>query len=106
MTDDAPQPVVTGLPIVVGSDGQPYLGCDAVLALLRAVATSSRTLADDPECDLRTLADTLAREVDALEVRAIAHTMRVDTRRSDPSGQADNVCPDSPDTSPYPTPDT
>ena len=69
-----PQPVVTSLPIVVGNDGQPYIGCDAVLALLRAIASSSRNLADDPDCDLRTLAATMDLEANALEVRAIAHT--------------------------------
>ncbi|SES03624.1 hypothetical protein [Streptomyces qinglanensis] len=67
-------PVATGLPLAVGSDGQPYLGCDTVIALLRAIASSSRNLADAPDCDLDTLAAILDLEADALEVRAIAHT--------------------------------
>ena len=40
------------LPIVTASNGQPYLPCDAVLALLRAIAESCRNLADDPDCAL------------------------------------------------------
>lgn len=62
------------MPIVTGSDGQPYLPCEAVLALLRAIATSCRNLADDPDCDLHTAGAAIDIEADALEFRAIAAT--------------------------------
>jgi hypothetical protein len=62
------------LPIVTASNGQPFMPCDAVLALLRAIAESCRNLADDPECDLRTASAGIEIEADALEARAIAHT--------------------------------
>ena len=57
------------LPIVTASDGQPYLPCEAVLALLRAIAESCRTLADDPDCTLHGAGDAID-----IEARAIAHT--------------------------------
>ncbi|MFE9003102.1 hypothetical protein ACFYOY_13315 [Streptomyces sp. NPDC007875] len=73
--DDAPvQPATTSLPIVTATDGQPYLGCDAVISFLRAIADSCRNLADNPECDLETAAAAIDYEADALECRAIAHT--------------------------------
>ncbi|MFF8589962.1 hypothetical protein ACF061_00740 [Streptomyces sp. NPDC015220] len=62
------------LPIVTASNGQPYIACDAVLALLRAVAESCRNLADDPDCTLRGAGEAIDIEADALEARAIAHT--------------------------------
>lgn len=62
------------LPIVTASNGQPFVPCDAVLALLRAVAESCDNLADDPDCDLRTASAAIEIEADALEARAIAHT--------------------------------
>lgn len=62
------------LPIVTASNGQPYLPCDAVLALLRAIAESCRNLADDPDCDLYGAGAAVDIEADALEARAIAHT--------------------------------
>jgi hypothetical protein len=37
--DQLPQPVVTSLPIVTASDGQPLMGCDAVVALLESIAS-------------------------------------------------------------------
>jgi hypothetical protein len=49
--------------------------CDAVLALLRAIAESCRHLADDPECDLHTAGAAIDVEADALETLAISHTM-------------------------------
>ncbi|WP_030670567.1 hypothetical protein [Streptomyces rimosus] len=77
MTDDDPvRPAAMRLPIVTGTDGQPYLGCDAVVALLRAIAASCRTLADDPECDLDSAAAVIDYEADALECRAIDRTRR------------------------------
>ena len=62
------------LPIVTASNGQPFIPCDAVLALLRAIAESCNNLADDPNCDLRTAGAGIQIEADALEARAIAHT--------------------------------
>ena len=62
------------LPIVTANNGQPYIPCDAVLALLRAIAESCTNLADDPDCDLYTASAAIAIEADALEARAIAHT--------------------------------
>jgi hypothetical protein len=59
---------------VTASNGQPFMPCDAVLALLRAIAESCNNLADDPECDLRTASAGIQIEADALEARAIAHT--------------------------------
>lgn len=68
------KPTTFGLPIITGSDGQTYMPTCNIVYLLRAIADSSRNLADDPDCDLTTLADTLDIEADALEVRGIAHT--------------------------------
>lgn len=62
------------LPVVTASNGQPFMPCDAVLALLRAIAESCRTLADDPDCDLHTAGAAIDVEADALEARAIGHT--------------------------------
>lgn len=62
------------LPIVTASNGQPWLPCDAVLALLRAIAESCRNLADDPDCDLHSAGAAIDIEADSLEARAIAHT--------------------------------
>ncbi|MEU2789072.1 hypothetical protein [Streptomyces sp. NPDC007100] len=77
MTDDDPvRPLALRLPIVTGTDGQPYLGCGAVVALLRAIAESCRTLADDPDCDLDSAAAAFDYEADALECRAIEYTRR------------------------------
>ena len=70
-------PAVDGLPIVAASDGQPYIGADAVIAYLRAVASSCRNLADDPDCDLESAGACLDQEADALECRAIAHTVQM-----------------------------
>lgn len=74
MSSDLPQPASTALPIVTSTDGHAYLGCDAVVALLRAIAESCRNLADDPDCDLRTAAAAIDVEADALDCRAIAYT--------------------------------
>ncbi|WP_437022617.1 hypothetical protein [Streptomyces sp. enrichment culture] len=59
---------------MTASNGQPFMPCDAVLALLRAIAESCRTLADDPDCDLHTAGAAVDVEADALEARAIGHT--------------------------------
>lgn len=71
----APLPhAADSLPIVTAGDGQPYLSCEAVLALLRAIAESCRNLADDPDCDLHTAGAAIDIEADTLELRAIAAT--------------------------------
>jgi hypothetical protein len=62
------------LPIVTASNGQPFMPCDAVLALLRAIAEACRNLADDPDCDLPGAGEAIDIEADALEARAIDHT--------------------------------
>lgn len=62
------------IPIVTASNGQPFMPCDAVLALLRAIAESCRHLADDPDCDLHTAGAAIDVEADALEARAIGCT--------------------------------
>ncbi|MDX3549479.1 hypothetical protein PV724_44195 [Streptomyces europaeiscabiei] len=59
---------------MTASNGQPYLPCDAVLALLRAIAESCRNLADDPDCDLHGAGAAIDIEADSLETRAIANT--------------------------------
>lgn len=61
------------LPIAT-ADGRPYIPADAVVALLRVIATSCRDLADDPDCDLRTAAAAIDIEADTLDCRAIAQT--------------------------------
>ena len=62
------------IPVVTASNGQPFMPCDAVLALLRAIAESCRNLADDPDCTLEGAGATIDIEADALEARAIGHT--------------------------------
>ena len=62
------------IPIVTASNGQPFAPCDAILALLRAIAASCRNLADDPDCDLHSAGAAIDIEADALEARAIGHT--------------------------------
>lgn len=62
------------LPIVTASNGQPWMPCDAVLALLRAIAESCRNLADDPDCDLHSAGTAIDSEADTLEARAISYT--------------------------------
>ena len=75
MTDDAPLPhAADQLPIVTSTDGQAFIGVDAVVALLRAIAASCDNLADDPDCDLRTAAVAIEREADNLDCRAIMRT--------------------------------
>ena len=64
-----------GIPILVGNDGQPYIGCDAVIALLRAIAEAQRINADEPDIDIHVMSAAIDIEADALEVRAIAHTV-------------------------------
>lgn len=72
--DEDVQPASASIPIATGNDGHAYIGADAVVAFLRAIAASCRNLADDPDCDLNTAADTIDFEADNLDCRAIAHT--------------------------------
>jgi hypothetical protein len=63
------------LPIVTSTDGNAYLGVDAVVALLRAIAETCRNLADDPEAgDLRVAGAAIDLEADNLDCRGIEHT--------------------------------
>ena len=74
MTDEEqlPQPAVTSIGIVTASDGQPLMGCDAVVALLESIASIVERL--EPGDDPVDLAAAIRIEADALNVRAIAHT--------------------------------
>lgn len=69
-----PQPVVTSLPLVTASDGQPLMGCDAVVVLLESIASVVERL--EPGDDPADLAAAIRVEADALNVRAVAHTGR------------------------------
>lgn len=69
MTDQPLPHAADKIPIVTARNGQPFMPCDAVLALLRAIAETCRTLANDPDC---TLAGAGA-AID-VEARAIGHT--------------------------------
>jgi hypothetical protein len=62
------------LPIVTSTDGHAYLGADAVVALLRAIAESCRILADDPDSSLDAVATGIEMEADNLDCRAIERT--------------------------------
>lgn len=65
------------LPIVTDTHGHAYLGADAVVALLRAIAESCRILADDPDSgDLRAAAAAIDLEADNLDCRAIERTRK------------------------------
>ncbi|MDR3080968.1 MAG: hypothetical protein LBV60_08570 [Streptomyces sp.] len=70
-------PVTTGLPLVTGADGQPYLGCDAVVSLLRAIADTCDNSVHGAG-DAGAFAAAIHREADALDARAIAHTVPKD----------------------------
>lgn len=70
MTDHA----TDRLPIVTDSQGHAYLGADAVVALLRAIAESCRTLADQPDYGLDAVAVAIEMEADNLDCRAIMRT--------------------------------
>lgn len=73
--DDEPvHPATSHLPIVTDRAGRPYIPCDAVALLLRAMADSCRTLADDTDCDLHSAAAAIDLEADNLDCRAIEHT--------------------------------
>lgn len=76
MSEEPLEHAADKMPIVTGSNGQPFMPCDAVLALLRAIAESCRNLADDPDCDLHTAGAAIDVEADALESRSIAHTTK------------------------------
>ncbi|WP_405747801.1 hypothetical protein [Streptomyces canus] len=59
---------------MTASNGQPFVPCDAVLALLRAITESCRNLADGPDCDLHGAGAAIDIEADTLEARAISYT--------------------------------
>lgn len=62
------------LPIVTDTDGNAYLGADAVVELLRAIADSCRILAADPDYSLDAVAVAIDMEADNLDCRAIERT--------------------------------
>jgi plasmid stabilization system protein ParE len=63
------------IPIATSTDGHAYIGVDAAVALLRAIAETCRNLADDPEAgDLRIAAQAIDLEADNLDCRGIEHT--------------------------------
>lgn len=74
MTDEPGEHATSQLPIVTSTDGHAYLGVDAAVALLRAIAESCRNLADDPDCDLHSAGAAIDLEADNLDCRAIEHT--------------------------------
>ena len=78
MTDHA----TDRLPIVTDTDGHAYLGADAVVALLRAIAESCRTLADDPDSGgLRAAGAAIDLEADNLDCLAIMRTSTLPKER-------------------------
>lgn len=74
MSDDEPvRPATSGVPIVTGSDGQAYIGADAAVALLRAIAEACRNNVRHAD-DADDFAAAVDQEADNLTIRAIAHT--------------------------------
>jgi hypothetical protein len=67
-------PAFGRVPIYLSTDGRPCLDADTVVLLLRAIASTHRNLADDPDCDLHTAAEAIDQEADALSVNVILHT--------------------------------
>jgi hypothetical protein len=74
VSDEPAEHATSQLPIVTATDGHAYIGADAVVVLLRAIAESCRCLADDPDCDLHTAAAAIDLEADNLDCRAIERT--------------------------------
>ncbi|MEU9310899.1 hypothetical protein [Streptomyces sp. NPDC048256] len=75
MTDEPPlQHATDRLPIVTDTHGHAYLGADAVVELLRAIAESCRILAEQPDYDLDAVAIAIDMEADNLDCRAIMRT--------------------------------
>ena len=72
MNDIPARRLATFLPLVTGTDGQPYISCLSVLALLEHCATKIRITG----LDGATAADLLDAEADALNIRAIDCTLR------------------------------
>ncbi|MFE4857322.1 hypothetical protein [Streptomyces sp. NPDC056670] len=70
MTDAPARNLATWLPLVTGFDGQPYISCTSVAALLEYCATTIRITGLDGEA----AAELLDGEGAALNVRAIAQT--------------------------------
>lgn len=67
-------PAFGRVPLVTGDDGCAYINADTVVILLRAIASTHRNLADDPDCDLHTAAAAIDQEADALSVNVMLHT--------------------------------
>jgi hypothetical protein len=72
--DEAAEHATSSIPIVTATDGNAYIGVDAAVALLRAIAASCRNLADDPDCDLHGAAAAIDIEADNLDCLGIQHT--------------------------------
>lgn len=70
MTDTPARNLATWLPLVTGSDGQPYISCTSVAALLEYCATTVRITGLDGD----EAADLLDGEADALNCRAVMIT--------------------------------
>ncbi|MEV8523186.1 hypothetical protein AB0451_03360 [Streptomyces sp. NPDC052000] len=75
MNDTPARNLATWLPLVTGSDGQPYISCLSVLALLEYCATTVRITGLDGEA----AAELLDTESAALNVRAIHRTLSKET---------------------------
>jgi hypothetical protein len=73
MSDETVQPASSQLNIVPATDGQAYIPAHDVVAFLRAIASSCRNLADDPDCDLHSAAGAIDYEADNIDCRAIQH---------------------------------
>jgi hypothetical protein len=70
VTDTPARNLATFLPLALGTDGQPYIRCLTVVALLEHCAAKIRITGLDAEA----AAQLLDAEADALNVRAIART--------------------------------
>lgn len=68
-------PASTSIPIITGTDGQPYIAAGAVVALLRALAEACVKIVHTGEIAAH-YAEAMRTEADALDVQAIAHTTR------------------------------
>ncbi|MFF8659507.1 hypothetical protein [Streptomyces huasconensis] len=72
--DETVQPASSQLNIVPATDGRAYIPARDVVLLLRAIASSCRNLADEPDADVRSVACILDYEADTIDRRAIQHT--------------------------------
>lgn len=72
--DEYVPPASRDLNVVTANDGTAYIPAHEVVRLLRAIADSCRTLAGDPDCDLRSAAAAIDFEADNVDCMAIANT--------------------------------